>query len=177
MTEENFEEDIEKNWEVNEDFKNIFKIKEKNETKYLVREIKSLQKYNSWYTMKHNKKFSTPSTVKFKVRFSKVSGGETKFTCSGDLILRFTNNGNDVNWQKWNDGFTTISQSTIKSNNEWVEVKIVMKKNKVKIYENHKKVCEHDQDNGKKYDLIFHLQHLDTNTSVKCDLKNISVTE
>jgi hypothetical protein len=165
-------------WECNEDFKNTMKIKQKSEENILVLKIENLQKYNTWYTLETKEMYKIhKKELNFEVRFSKVSGGESKFTCIGGMILRFVNNGSEVYWQKWNEGFTTIAKSTIESNKKWNDVKFVVKKDKIKIYENGKKVVDHEQENEKKSKLCFHLQHLDTDTNIRFELKNITLSD
>lgn len=96
---------------------------------------------NQWVQLSITTSLDTSlgATLTFQVRANTIQGSEVKFTIAGDIILRFTNGGNTVQWQYFNDdngSFITLANSSICADSKWYTVTMVMSANQISLCEN-----------------------------------------
>ncbi|KAJ3556334.1 hypothetical protein NM688_g2085 [Phlebia brevispora] len=134
----------------------------------------SLSIPNSWVFPKVTVPMAPFGLAMFRMRVNASGGSETKVTLMGNNILRITNNGQSLEWDKYTDHFIKLSDTSIRVGGDWTVVTLVYSQTSMSLLENG--VYRYTQtytDSGKPWDATFYVQHLDANTAVSVDLSNV----
>ncbi len=60
--------------------------------------------------------------IVLRMRANTIQGDEVKCTLTGEIILRFTDQGNTFNWQRSDNGFFTLAPSSIRADQAWHDI-------------------------------------------------------
>jgi hypothetical protein len=115
------------------------------------------------------------SVLTYQVRANIIQGSEVKFTVADNVILRFTDGGQTVNWQ-WFDSngeFQTLAPSAIRADGAWHTVTMVFSRTSVSLLEDGRYLFTWNIAARDEVLPVFHMQVLDTGVSMSFDLGEI----
>lgn len=113
--------------------------------------------------------------VRFRVRGHAMGGNEVKFSLPGNVILRFTNNGMEANYQWWNGGFQTLGPSKVRPDGKWHEIIMQFNETHIELFEDGRKVFTWTKEMTATIEPCFHVQVLDNGSQLSFDLDDIAV--
>ncbi|KAJ3538267.1 hypothetical protein NM688_g6545 [Phlebia brevispora] len=129
---------------------------------------------NSWVFPKVAVPMAPFGLVMFRMRVNVSGGSETKITLMGNNILRIKDDGQFIQWQKYDGDFVKLSDSAIRVGGDWTTVTLVYSQTSISLLENG--VYRYTQtytDSGKPWEAIFFVQHRDNGTAISVDLSNV----
>ena len=146
---------------------------------FMRRKTTSLSKFNQWSFLSTKRRFPKGTVISYMIRFPSSSGYETKFTVTGDAILRRTRH-HDFKWVRWErktETFHDIHPSSIKpSQKKWYSIGHEIVADGVVTYEDGQRLFKLSCDvppEGLTMDI--HLQHLIVGTPVTMDIGRVFI--
>lgn len=142
---------------------------------YMRASTNSLSKSNSWVYPKVAIPMMNTGLAMYRMRVNVSAGSETKVTLMGDNILRITDGGQTVQWDKWTGFFTKLSDSSVAvGSGRWTIVALIYSSNSISLFENGVyKFTRAYGDGCSPWSATFFVQHWDACTAVSVDISNV----
>jgi hypothetical protein len=138
-------------------------------------EVSGQPGFNQWLTVSATTSLATAKgcLVVFNVRANTIQGEEVKFTVAGEPILRFTNGGQSVKWQRWDNWFYDLADSSIRPDGRWHQIILVLTPQALALFEDGKLLFTWARPIGDAINPRFDMQVLTPGSNLSFDVGDI----
>jgi hypothetical protein len=130
---------------------------------------------NQWLQVSATTSLATANgcLMVFNVRANTIEGQEVKFTVAGDAVLRFTNGGQTVKWQRWDNWFYDLADSSIRADGKWHQIILVLTPQTLTLFEDGKQLFLWAHPIGDSVKPRFDIQVLTPGSNLSFDVGDI----